>query len=209
MQLLVFGATGGTGRELVEQALAQGHEVTAYVRNPAKLGAIMHARLQVIRGDVLDAAAVEQAVPGHDAVVCAIGAGAGRTSLRDDGTRNIVRAMQKTGVRRLICQSSMGIGDSRANLGFLTKYVIVPLFLRHAFADHERQEAVVKESDLDWTIVRPPYLKDGPRTEAYRHGFPSTDTGIQGKISRADVADFMLKQLATDTYLHLTPGVSY
>jgi len=209
MKLLVFGATGGTGRELVKQALAQGHEVTAYARNPAKLGAIAHARLQVVRGDVLDAAAVEQAVPGHDAVVCAIGAGAGRTSLREDGTRNIVRAMQKAGVRRLICQSSMGIGDSRANLGFLTKFVIVPLFLRHAFADHERQEAVVKESDLDWTIVRPPHLRDGPRTGAYRHGFPTTDTGIQGKISRADVADFMLKQLATDTYLHLTPGVSY
>jgi putative NADH-flavin reductase len=209
MKLLVFGATGGTGRELVEQALAQGHEVTAYARNPAKLGDITHARLQVIRGDVLDAAAVEQAVPGHDAVVCAIGAGAGRTSLREDGTRNIVRAMEKVGVRRLICQSSMGVGDSRANLGFLTKCVIVPVFLRHAFADHERQEAVVKESDLDWTIVRPPHLKDGPRTGAYRHGFPTTDTGIQGQISRADVADFMLKQLTEDTYLHQTPGLSY
>ena len=112
-------------------------------------------------------------------------------------------------MRRLICQSSLGVGDSRANLGFLTKYVIVPVFLRHAFADHERQEAVVKESALDWTIVRPPHLKDGPHTGTYRHGFPTTDTGIQGKISRADVADFMLKQLTADTYLHRTPGVSY
>jgi len=209
MKLLVFGSTGGTGRDLVKQALAEDHEVTAYARNPAKLGDVTHPRLQVVRGDVLDPAAVEKAVPGHDAVLCAIGVGAGRTTLREDGTRNIIRAMEKAGVRRLICQSSMGVGDSRANLGFLTKYVIVPVFLRHAFADHERQEAVVKESALDWTIVRPPHLKDGPHTGTYRHGFPTTDTGIQGNISRADVADFMLKQLTSDTYLHQTPGVSY
>jgi len=209
MKLLVFGSTGGTGRELVKQALAQGHEVTAYARHPAKLGDKKHPSLQVARGDVLDPVAVEQAVAGHDAVLCAIGAGAGRTTLREEGTRNIVRAMEKGGVRRLVCQSSMGVGDSRANLGFLTKYVIVPVFLRHAFADHERQEAVVKASALDWTIVRPPHLKDGPHTGTYRHGFPTTDTGIQGKISRADVADFMLKQLTDNTYLHQTPGVSY
>ncbi len=209
MKLLVFGSTGGTGRELVKQALAQGHEVTAFARNPAKLGDMKHPSLQVARGDVLDPAAVEQAVPGHDAVLCAIGAGAGRTTLREDGTRNIVRAMEKGGVRRLVCQSSMGVGDSRGNLGFLTKYVIVPVLLRHAFADHERQEAVVQQSGLDWTIVRPPHLKDGPHTGTYRHGFPTTDTAIQGKISRADVADFILKQLADTTYLHQTPGVSY
>jgi putative NADH-flavin reductase len=209
MKLLVFGPTGGTGRELVKQALAQGHEVTAYARNPAKLGDLTHPRLQVVRGDVLDPTAVEKAVPGHDAVLCAIGTGAGRSTLREEGTRNIIRAMEKAGVRRLICQSSMGIGDSRANLGFLTKYVIVPVFLRHAFADHERQEAVMKASALDWTIVRPPHLKDGPRTGTYLHGFPTTDTGIQGKISRADVADFMLQQLADNTYLLQTPGVSY
>jgi uncharacterized protein YbjT (DUF2867 family) len=158
MKLLVFGSTGGTGRELVRQALEQGHRVTAYARDPAKVGEASHAGLQVVCGDVLDPVAVENAVPGHDAVLCAIGAGAGRTSLREDGTRNIVRAMESAGVRRLVCQSSLGIGDSRANLGFVTKYVIVPAFLRHAFADHERQEAVVKESALDWTIVRPPHL---------------------------------------------------
>jgi len=209
MKLLVFGSTGGTGRELVKQALEQGHEVTAFARNPDKLGDLTHPALRVVRGDVLDPAAVEKDVNGHDAVLCAIGAGAGRSTLREEGTRNIVRAMQKAGVQRLICQSSMGVGDSRANLGVLTKYVIVPVFLRHAFADHERQEAVVKESALDWTIVRPPHLNDGPHTGTYRHGFPTTDTGIQGKISRADVADFMLKQLADTTYLRQTPGVSY
>ena len=209
MKILIFGSTGGTGRQLVKQALDAGHEVTAFARNPARLDDISQNNLHTVRGDVLDAATVESAVPGHDAVLCAIGAGAGRTTLREDGTRAIVRAMEKAGVRRLICQSSMGIGDSRANLGLLTRYVIVPVFLRHAFADHEHQEAIVKKSDLDWTIVRPPHLKDGPRTRSYRHGFSATDTMIKGKISRADVADFMLSQLADDAYVRKTPGVSY
>ena len=209
MKILIFGSTGGTGRELVTQALDAGHEVTAFARNPAKLDDISQKNLHTVRGDVLDSAAVESAVSGHDAVLCSIGAGAGRTTLREDGTRAVVRAMERAGVRRLICQSSMGVGDSRANLGFVTKYVIVPVFLRHAFADHERQEAVVRESDLDWTIVRPPHLTDGPRTGSYRHGFSPTDTEIKGKISRADVADFMLSQLTDDAYVGKAPGVSY
>lgn len=209
MKLLIFGSTGGTGRELVKQALEQGHTVTAYARSPEKLQDISHASLQVVRGDVLDPAAVERAVPGHDAVLSAIGAGAERTTLREEGTRNIVEAMEKAGVQRLVCQSSLGVGDSRANLPFFTKYIIVPVFLRHAFADHERQEAIVKRSSLAWTIVRPPHLRNGPRTRSYRHGFPPTDRRVKGKISRADVADFMLSQLTDEAYLHQTPGVSY
>jgi putative NADH-flavin reductase len=209
MKLLIFGATGGTGRELLKQALHQGHHVVAFARNPAKIREFQNANLQVVRGDVLDSAAVEVAVAGQEAVISTLGAGAKRSTLREDGTRNIVKAMEKTGVRRLICQSSLGVGDSRANLPFFTKHIIVSVFLRHAFADHERQEAVVKQSSLDWTIVRPPHLKDGPRTGVYRHGFPITDRQIKGRISRADVADFMLKQLTDDLYLHQTPGVSY
>ena len=160
-------------------------------------------------GDVLDAATVESAVAGQEAILVTIGAGSIRTTLREEGTRHIVQAMQSTGVTRLICQSSLGVGDSHTNLPFFTKYVIVGVFLRHAFADHERQEAVVRRSSLDWTIVRPPHLKDGPRTGVYRHGFSPTDTRIKGWISRADVADFMLKQLVDETYLHQAPGVSY
>jgi putative NADH-flavin reductase len=209
MRTIVFGATGGTGRELLTQALDQGHDVAAYARNPAKLDGISHARLEVIRGDVLNLTGVESAVAGHDAVFCAVGAGPKRTTLREDATRNIVCAMEKAGVRRLICLSSLGVGDSRGNLSFFTKYVIVRIFLRHAFADHERQEAIVRGSSLDWTIVRPPHLKDGPRTGSYRHGFATTDRKIEGQISRADVADFMLTQLTEKTYLCQAPGVSY
>jgi putative NADH-flavin reductase len=209
MRLLVFGSTGGTGRELLIQALDQDHSVTAYARDSAKIEDIQHSRLTVVRGDVLDPATVESTVAGHEGILVTIGAGSIRTTLREEGTRNIVEAMQSTGVKRLICQSSLGVGDSRTNLPFFTKYIIVGIFLRHAFADHERQEAVVRRSSVDWTIVRPPHLKDGPRTGVYRHGFSPTDKQIKGWISRADVADFMLKQLADDTYLHQAPGVSY
>lgn len=209
MKLLIFGASGGTGRELLKQALDQGHQVVAFVRDPAKIREFQNPNLQVLRGDVLDSAATESAIAGQEAVFSTIGTGARRSTLREDGTRNIVNAMEKAGVRRLICQSSLGVGDSRANLSFFTKYIIVSVFLRHAFADHERQEVVVKKSALDWTIVRPPHLKDGIKTGVYRHGFPITYRRIKGKISRADVADFLLKQLADDRYLHQTPGVSY
>ncbi len=209
MKLTVFGSTGKTGRELLTQALAQGHDVVAFARTPARIDDINHERLRVVQGDVLDPAAVGDAIAGQHAVLFAVGSGPERTTLREDGTRIVVEAMSKAGVRRLICLSSLGVGDSRANLPFFTKYVIVSVFLRHAFADHERQEAVVTQSALDWIIVRPPHLTDGPRTGVYRHGFPTTDRQIAGKISRADVADFMLKQLTDDTYLRQSPGVSY
>lgn len=209
MKIAVFGATGGTGREIIAQALDQGHHVTAQARSPEALADLEQPGLEVMRGDVLEMDDVERVVAGQRAILCAIGAGAGRTSLREDGTRNIVAAMEGSDVSRLVCLSSLGVGDSRANLPFFTKHVIVGIFLRHAFADHERQERVVMQSPLAWTIARPPHLKDGPRTGEYQHGFPPSDRSIRNWISRADVADFMLKQLGEETYLRQTPGISY
>ena len=211
MKILVFGASGGTGRELVTQALDQGHQVTAFVRDPAKIGDVQHANLSVVSGDVLNPSDVANAVAGQEAVLVAIGAGPKRTTIRQEGTRTIVTAMQEAGVKRLVCMSSLGVGDSRQNLPFFTKYVVVGIFLRHAFADHENQEIVVMNSALDWTLVRPPHLKEGPHTGIYQHGFPVSTTykDIEGWISRSDVADFMLKQLADDSYVHQTPGLSY
>lgn len=209
MKLIVFGSTGGTGRELVTQALDQGHSVTAFARNTSKMEDLQHPNLEVVIGDVLDLFSVEKAIEGNHAVFVTIGAAAKRSNIREAGIRNIVNAMQKSGVRRLVCQSSLGVGDSRANLSFFTKYIIVDIFLRHAFADHERQEEVIRKSSLDWVIVRPPHLKDSPRTGNYKFGFATTDRKIKGWISRADVADFMLKQISDDSYLHKAPGVSY
>lgn len=207
MKVLIFGATGSVGRHIVEQGLARGHAVTAFVRDPAGLD-VEHEGLTVVRRDVLDTASVEGAVRGQEAVLCSIGAGR-KGGVRSEGTRNIVRAMEKAGVRRLVCQTTLGVGESAGNLNFFWKRVMFGFLLRDAFADHERQEAYVGQSGLDWTIVRPGAFTDGGRTGAYRHGFPSTDREISLKISRADVADFMLKQLADDTYLHKTPGISY
>ena len=212
MKLIVFGATGGTGRQLVEQALAQGHQVTAFLRRPEKLG-LSHANLRLVPGDALDAAAVARVMPGHDAVLCALGAPALKTgTIRSAGTRNIVAAMEKAGVRRLICQTSLGYGDSKAVLKitpFIFRFVIAPLLLRQGFADHARQEDHIKASSLDWVIARPGNLTDAGRTRRYRHGFAADDRTIKGEISRADVADFMLRQLTDNAYLSKTPGLSY
>jgi putative NADH-flavin reductase len=207
MKLVIFGSTGSIGHQLVVQALEQGHTVTAFARNPAQLE-IEHANLTAVQGDALDAASVEKAVNGQDAVVCALGAGA-KGAVRTEGTRNIVQAMEKAGVSRLICLSTLGVGDSRANLNFFWKHIMFGLLLRGAYADHVSQEDYVKESRLEWTIVRPGAFTDGKRTGVYRHGFPSTDKTIAAKVSRADVADFMLKQLTDRAYLNETPGLSY
>jgi putative NADH-flavin reductase len=159
---------------------------------------------------VLDLDSVERAVHGQDVVLCNLGMPpADKSNLRANGTKNIIRAMEKTGVKRLICQSSHGVGDSRETLPFVMKYLIVPLFLRRAFADHEMQESYVRESQLDWIIVRPTALTDGAHTGAYQHGYTAENRTVTNKISRADTADFMLKQLIDNTYLHKTPSISY
>jgi len=207
MKVIIFGASGSIGRNLVSQALEQGYVVTAFVRNPASLG-IQHDNLSIALGDVLEATSVQKAVAGHDAVMCSIGAGR-KGGVRAEGTRNIIAAMKATGVRRLICQSTLGVGESWNNLNALWKYLMFGLFIRPAYLDHVEQEKLVRESGLDWSIVRPAAFIDGQLTGQYRHGFPATTNDTKLEISRADVADFMLKNLVDNTYLHKTPGLSY
>lgn len=208
MKLLIVGSTGGTGRELVRQALEQGHWVTAFARTPSKLG-ISHHNLRIAQGDVTNYGSVETAVAGQDAILCALGTKVIRKStIQSGGTRNIVQAMQKTGVKRLVVETSLDVGDSRGQLGFLFAHVIRATLLRNIFEDKELQERIVRESGLDWIIVRPAMLTDGPRTGNYRAGFSSSDK-IARKISRADVADFMLKQATSNEFLRQTPGLSH
>jgi putative NADH-flavin reductase len=207
MNLLAFGATGSIGREVIKQALDQGHTVTAFVRDASKLE-IEHPQLRVHQGDVLDAEAVGTAMQDQDAVLCALGAGR-HGGVRAEGTKNIVEAMEKAGVERLVCQTTLGVGDSQGNLSFFWKRIMFGWFLKEAFADHVIQEEHVKGSALAWTIVRPGAFTDGERTGDYRHGFAPTDRTTAMKISRADVADFMLRQLGDDRYCRRTPGLSY
>jgi putative NADH-flavin reductase len=208
MNVLVFGANGGTGRQLVEQALTQGHHVTAFVRDPARLP-LQHPQLRLFQGDVQDAAAVQRAVPGHDAVLSALGAPAGRKdAVRSVGTGHILRAMEQAGVPRFICLTTLGMGDSRPALPWLYRYLLVPLLLRYAFADSERQEALIRQSPLQWTIARPGTLTDGPRTGRYQQGFAPT-AKLPMRIARADVADFMLGQLTDTRHLRQAVSLSY
>jgi putative NADH-flavin reductase len=125
------------------------------------------------------------------------------------GTRNIVKAMGKLGVKRFICESSLGVGSSKGRLGLLYTYFLIPLFLRGLFADKEVQEKIIGESTLEWVIVRPAALTNGPRRGAYRDGEDIGHWLFTRKISRSDVADFMLKQLTENEFLHMKPGVSY
>lgn len=208
MHIIIFGATGSIGRQLLQQALDAGYTVTAFTRNAAVLTAQRHPALRILTGDVLDAAAVQAAVPGHDAVICALGDG-GKGRVRHLGTQHIIRAMQAHGIQRLICQSTLGAGASRNNLNFFWKYIMFGLLIRKAFRDHERQEESVRASGLNWTLVRPGAFTDGPLTGNYRHGFDTHDRSVKLKISRADVAHFLLKQIQSGLYLHQAPGLSY
>ncbi len=208
MKLVIFGATGTVGRVLVEQALDAGHHVTAFSRS-GRFDRQPPDSLTIVRGDVLDPVAVSNAIAGQDAVLCVLGAGR-KGGVRAPGTANIIKGMQANGVRRLVCQSTLGAGDSEGNLTFFWKYLMFGLLLRPAFIDHQLQEQHVRASGLDWTIVRPAAFTDGPRTGAYQHGFSGrSPDGLKLKISRADIADFMLSQLTSDSYLRKAAGLSY
>ncbi|MBF6085680.1 SDR family oxidoreductase [Nocardia cyriacigeorgica] len=206
MRIAIFGATGTLGRHVLERALRQGHEVTILTRDASRV-ASTHDNLRVLEGEVLDPAAVDGAVAGQEAVLICLGNGR-KGVVRAEGTRTVIEAMRRNGVKRLICQSTLGVGDSRDNLNFLWKYVLFGLVLRPAYNDHVRQEEHVRASDLDWTIVRPSAFTDGPATGTYRQGFTGNEAGLSLKISRADIAEFMLDQLTDRTSLHRAVGIS-
>lgn len=208
MRLIIFGSTGNIGQHLVSQALEQGHEVTAFTRHAEKLGNIDHKNLFIYQGDVLNEDIVREAVKSHDAVLCSLGAGR-KGTVRAKGTDNIIKAMYQSGIKRLICQSTLGAGDSIGNLNFFWKHIMFGWFLKEAFLDHELQEKHVMKSGLDWTIVRPAAFTKGKMTGNYHHGFSSTDRTLTLKISCADVAQFMLSQIQSTVYLKKTPGLSY
>ena len=208
MNVLVCGATGATGHELVSQALAQGHRVTAFVRTPATLGALS-TRVTVAQGDVADAAAVAHARDGQSAVLSALGAA---SPLRRDpglveGVRHIVDAMEQMRVRRLVSLSFLGVPAGRRPRRLVGRTLVARLLLRHVVADHAVKEEIIQRSRLDWVLVRPPRLTNGPRHGSYRHGSDIRATSIVPTIARADLADFMLRQLADDTYVRRAPAV--
>jgi uncharacterized protein YbjT (DUF2867 family) len=216
MKVVVFGATGPTGRALVARALEQGHDVTAFARNPGALD-VRNEKLRPFTGDVLQPATVDSALKGQEAVLCAIGprrrAGTGETPVNvvSVATRHILESMQKHGVKRLISLSSVGVGDSRGKLqagplmGFFQEKILIPLMLKREFQDKELQETLVRESGIDWVLVRPTSLTDGAARGQVRVAMGGER--VPGRIARADVAAFMVDQLTSDEYLHKAPVI--
>jgi uncharacterized protein YbjT (DUF2867 family) len=210
LRVLIIGATGGTGRQLVQQALDQGHQVTAFVRDPSKLK-ITHANLRIATGDVLDYASVESAMRGQSAVLCALGHKRFfyPNKIQSNGMLHILRAMKACDVPRLICETALGIGNSVGRLGLPHTFFILPLILPFYMWDKLRQEDLIIASDRDWVIVRPGVLTNGEARGSYRHG-PKVGSYLWPvRVSRADVADFMLKQLTDDAYVGAAPGLGY
>ena len=207
MRLIIFGATGTIGRHLVDQALSQGHDVTAFARNPGAL-TTTHPNLTQCAGDVLDPEAVADAIYGHDAVLIALGAGR-KGTVRAAGTKHVIDAMNRHGVRRLICQSTLGAGDSRAVLNFFWKRIMFGLLLKDAYADHEAQEALVRQSNLDWTIVRPSAFTDKPASGPVKHGFPPSVKGLKLKIPRPTLRPSCCANSPTPPTCAQAPGLSY
>jgi putative NADH-flavin reductase len=209
MKLTVFGATGGTGQALVAQALQQGHEVVAFMRDPGKF-TITDTRLSVVQGDITEnASRVGEAIRGQDAVISALGR---RNSFRSAGLisqsmRTIVSAMERQGVRRLIVLSAFGVGESYHYAPLIPR-IMFRLLLGDIFADKKAGEDYVRQSSLDWTLVYPVLLTNGPRTGKYRVGERLDLHGVP-KVSRADVADFILTQLQDAGYRHRTALISY
>jgi len=204
VNLVIFGATGGTGRHLVDQALAIGHRVTALVRTPASLP-VTHARLRIVSGDVRDRETVMGVIAGQDAVLSALGPNQhGPVSLCGDAVAVILPAMDSHHVQRLIALSAYGAADSH-NHDLYNR--MLWLMQKEKMLDKERMEALIRQSDVDWTILRPSALSNGSHTGRYHLG---TDVHITlaSHISRADLADGMVRQIADATYICQAPAIT-
>jgi uncharacterized protein YbjT (DUF2867 family) len=209
MKVVVLGATGATGRLIVGKAVAKGHEVVALVRSREKAADLAGAEL--VEGDARDPVALTRAIAGCDAVISSLGTAMSpfrEVTLLSTATRALVGVMAEQNVRRLVCITGLGAGDSRGHGGFFFDWVFLPLMLRKDYQDKNRQEDAIRASTLDWTIVRPTVLNGKPA----RGGIKAlTDlSGVHGgTIARADIAEFVVEQLATDAWLRKAPLISW
>ncbi|WP_420345522.1 NAD(P)-dependent oxidoreductase [Pelagibius sp.] len=211
-RVLIIGASKGIGLATVKRALAGGHRVRAMARSAGQIG-LDHDMLEKIKGDALNAEDVTAALAGIDIVIQALGVRPGPQmifgpiTLFSEATRILVPAMEAAGVRRLLCVTGFGAGDSRAAIGCLQRLPF-RLFLGQAYDDKTVQEAIIKDSALDWTIVRPGVLTKGRETGRYRV-LVEPRRWRNGLISRADVADFLVKQVDDDSLLRESPVIVY
>jgi putative NADH-flavin reductase len=207
MRLLILGATGSTGSQLLDRALAEGHAVTAFARRPSAL-ARYGSRIRVLQGDIANASSVNRAIPGQDAVLSAVGSPSLRSNtVLSDGIRHVLAAMKDHGVPHLLAMSALGVGETTGQLGPVYNLVLIPLLLRNTFLEKERMEAYIKAADVDWTIVRPGALTNGPARGRYRTALPDSRPPRFPRISRADVAAFMLAEVHQRRFVRQAVGL--
>lgn len=209
MRILITGATGGTGREIVREALARGYQVNALARSAADAASLLPGA-DITEGDARDGDAVAKALAGCDAVISALGTKLSllhEETLLSTATRILINEMQKKEIMRLVCITGIGAGDSHGHGGFLYDHIAQPLLLSSTYRDKDRQEEEIRESGLDWTIVRPTNLKDGPATDKIR---ALTDlTGFHGgSIARTDVARFLISELTDRHWACKSPVIT-
>lgn len=206
MRILIVGASKGIGLETTRQALAAGYDVRALARSATSIK-LSDTKLEKVQGDALDQQDVETALAGVDAVIVTLGVGLGDlfkpVNLFSDATRVLIDAMKAKGVDRLICITGFGAGDSQASISLLQRVPFRIVFGR-AYDDKSRQEDLIKQSGLDWTIVRPGVLLNGPRTGRYKV-LREPSEWRNGIISRANVADFLIRQIEDRAFVHAAP----
>ena len=210
MRIAVIGGTGGTGTQIIKQALEKGHQVRALVRNPKKMK-VSHPNLSIVQGNVLDINKVIKVFENQDGVISALGHKRFilKSTLLSKGTEVMISAMADTRISRFICITALGISDTRFKLGLYYTLFVEPFILFFYFRDKEKQEKLIKNSALDWTIVRPGQLFNGKKRGRYKHG-PGLGSYILTKmISRADVAHFIIHELENNNYVKKAATVVY
>lgn len=208
MKIFLIGATGKTGKEVIKQGLEQGHVITALVRNPDNLK-IRNPNLFIVKGNVLQAESFENALHGQDVVISSLGHKRFfiPTNILSEGTKNVIESMRKKNIKRFICISSLGVNDSRFKLGLYYTLFAIPFILLFYFLDKSKQEKLIMNSDLDWTIIRPGQLTNGKKRTDYRYG-PSVGSYILTRmISRASVAHFVLNQTESKAFVGKAIGI--
>jgi putative NADH-flavin reductase len=201
MNVLIIGSTGKTGQELVKQAQAQSHTVTAFARTPSKLD--VFSDIKVVQGDVLEPATLEHAIPGQDVVISALGTADGEPvgTVCSDGTRNILSLMQTHGVTRYIAVSTIGTRETKPRMDFLSRFLVPKIIGKERLDEAQRQEDITQASGLRWTLVRPARLTDD-KPKGSVQAAPDLRTKFMSSLSRADLAGFLLEQIDNSTYVN-------
>ena len=208
MRILLIGASGGVGRIVLDHGTARGHSITALTRSAGKVAA--SGGVHVVVGEPTDEALLRNLLPGHDAVIFVLGIDRnGPTTLFSDATRALLAAMETAGVRRLLAVTGIGAGETRGHGGLLYDRIIFPLFTRHRYADKDRQEKMIEASRLDWTIVRPAPFSSKPARSPLEVVLEVQRGTKLIRVSREEVADFLLDQLASDALIRRKPFIGH